>query len=178
MGLESCGTHGTTAALALLTDSVKKGGVMACSNAGGLSGAFVPVSEDSGMTEAVKKGAISIDKLEAMTSVSSVGLDMIAIPGDTPAETIAAIIAFAIGSIIGGTIVYITKSSFIFILGLIGVPATGGFLGKLLVFQSGMTVSTAGGVALASSSQGTVPSPLAIMCLFCQPYSSGGIRRA
>jgi uncharacterized protein len=93
MGLESCGTHGTTAALALLTDSVKKGGLMACSQAGGLSGAFIPVSEDAGMIEAVLKNAISIDKLEAMTCVCSVGLDMIAIPGDTPAETISAIIA-------------------------------------------------------------------------------------
>jgi uncharacterized protein len=93
MGLESCGTHGTTAALALLTDSVKKGGLMACSHAGGLSGAFIPVSEDAGMVAAVKKGSISIDKLEAMTCVSSVGLDMILIPGDTPQETISAIIA-------------------------------------------------------------------------------------
>jgi uncharacterized protein (UPF0210 family) len=93
MGLESCGTHGTTAALALLTDSVKKGGLMACDNAGGLSGAFIPVSEDAGMIEAVKRGSISIDKLEAMTCVCSVGLDMIAIPGDTPEETISAIIA-------------------------------------------------------------------------------------
>ncbi len=93
MGLESCGTHGTTAALALLTDSIKKGGLMACSHAGGLSGAFIPVSEDAGMVEAVKKGSISIDKLEAMTCVCSVGLDMILIPGDTPDETISAIIA-------------------------------------------------------------------------------------
>jgi uncharacterized protein len=93
MGLETCGTHGTTAALALLTDSVKRGGLMACSHAGGLSGAFIPVSEDAGMIAAVEKGAISIDKLEAMTCVCSVGLDMIAIPGDTPDETISAIIA-------------------------------------------------------------------------------------
>ncbi len=93
MGLESCGAHGTTAALALLTDSVKKGGLMACSHAGGLSGAFIPVSEDAGMIEAVKRGSISIDKLESMTCVCSVGLDMIAIPGDTPDETISAIIA-------------------------------------------------------------------------------------
>lgn len=93
MGLESCGTHGTTAALALLTDSVKKGGLMACSHAGGLSGAFIPVSEDAGMIEAVERGSITIDKLEAMTCVCSVGLDMIAIPGDTPEETISAIIA-------------------------------------------------------------------------------------
>jgi uncharacterized protein len=93
MGLESCGTHGTTAALALLTDSIKKGGLMACSQAGGLSGAFIPVSEDAGMIAAVKRGSISLDKLEAMTCVCSVGMDMIAIPGDTPEETISAIIA-------------------------------------------------------------------------------------
>lgn len=93
MGLEKCGTHGTTAALALLTDAVKKGGAMATSYTGGLSGAFIPVSEDAGMVEALKAGAISIDKLEAMTSVCSVGLDMVVVPGDTEAETIAAIIA-------------------------------------------------------------------------------------
>ncbi|MFI5358571.1 MAG: PFL family protein [Halanaerobiales bacterium] len=93
MGLECCGTHGTTAALALLNDAVKKGGVMASSHVGGLSGAFIPVSEDAGMIEAVEKGGLSLEKLEAMTCVCSVGLDMIAIPGDTPAETIAAIIA-------------------------------------------------------------------------------------
>jgi uncharacterized protein len=93
MGLERCGTHGTTAALAMLTDAVKKGGAMATSYTGGLSGAFIPVSEDAGMVEALKAGAINIDKLEAMTSVSSVGLDMIVIPADTPSETISAIIA-------------------------------------------------------------------------------------
>lgn len=93
MGLECCGTHGTTAALALLNDAVKKGGVMASSNVGGLSGAFIPVSEDSGMIHAVDAGALSLEKLEAMTCVCSVGLDMIAIPGDTTAETVAAIIA-------------------------------------------------------------------------------------
>lgn len=93
LGLESCGTHGTTAALALLNDAVKKGGVMACSHVGGLSGAFIPVSEDAGMIDAVNNGALSFDKLEAMTCVCSVGLDMIAIPGDTPASTISAIIA-------------------------------------------------------------------------------------
>jgi uncharacterized protein len=105
MGLESCGAHGTTAALALLTDSIKKGGLMACSHAGGLSGAFIPVSEDAGMVEAVNRGSISIDKLEAMTCVCSVGLDMILIPGDTPEETISAIIAdeAAIGMINGKT---------------------------------------------------------------------------
>ena len=93
MGLEVCGTHGTTAALALLNDAVKKGGVMASSSVGGLSGAFIPVSEDEGMIAAAEAGTLTIDKLEAMTCVCSVGLDMIAVPGDTPAETIAAIIA-------------------------------------------------------------------------------------
>ncbi|TAL34578.1 MAG: PFL family protein [Spirochaetes bacterium] len=93
MGLERCGAHGTTAALALLNDAVKKGGVMASSYVGGLSGAFIPVSEDEGMVEAVQCGALSIDKLEALTCVCSVGLDMIVVPGDTPAETISAIIA-------------------------------------------------------------------------------------
>ena len=93
MGLEVCGTHGTTAALALLNDAVKKGGVMASSSVGGLSGAFIPVSEDEGMIAAALDGTLTIDKLEAMTCVCSVGLDMIAVPGDTSAETIAAIIA-------------------------------------------------------------------------------------
>lgn len=93
MGLEHCGTHGTTAALALLNDAVKKGGVMASNHVGGLSGAFIPVSEDEGMIEAVQSGSLSIDKLEAMTCVCSVGLDMIAVPGDTSASTLSAIIA-------------------------------------------------------------------------------------
>ncbi len=93
MGLEKCGTHGTTAALALLNDAVKKGGVMASSYVGGLSGAFIPVSEDAGMIAAAECGALCLDKLEAMTCVCSVGLDMIAVPGDTPASTISAIIA-------------------------------------------------------------------------------------
>jgi uncharacterized protein (UPF0210 family) len=93
MGIESCGAHGTTAALALLNDAVKKGGTMASSHVGGLSGAFIPVSEDAGMIDAVERGSLNIDKLEAMTCVCSVGLDMIAVPGDTPAETISAIIA-------------------------------------------------------------------------------------
>ncbi len=93
MGLETCGTHGTTAALALLNDAVKKGGVMASSSVGGLSGAFIPVSEDEGMIAAARSGVLTLDKLEAMTCVCSVGLDMIAVPGDTCAETIAAIIA-------------------------------------------------------------------------------------
>ena len=93
MGLETCGGHGTTAALALLNDAVKKGGVMASSSVGGLSGAFIPVSEDEGMIAAAQAGVLTLDKLEAMTCVCSVGLDMIAVPGDTSAETISAIIA-------------------------------------------------------------------------------------
>ncbi|MDE6260095.1 MAG: PFL family protein [Oscillospiraceae bacterium] len=93
MGLEVCGTHGTTAALALLNDAVKKGGVMASSSVGGLSGAFIPVSEDEGMIAAAQAGALTLDKLEAMTCVCSVGLDMIAVPGDTSAATLSAIIA-------------------------------------------------------------------------------------
>lgn len=93
MGLEKCGTHGTTAALALLNDAVKKGGVFASSYVGGLSGAFIPVSEDAGMISAAACGALSLDKLEAMTCVCSVGLDMIVVPGDTTASTISAIIA-------------------------------------------------------------------------------------
>ncbi len=93
MGVERCGTHGTTAALAMLNDAVKKGGSMASSHVGGLSGAFIPVSEDKGMIDAASCGALTLEKLEAMTCVCSVGLDMIAIPGDTPEETISAIIA-------------------------------------------------------------------------------------
>ena len=93
MGLECCGAHGTTAALAMLNDAVKKGGVMASSHVGGLSGAFIPVSEDAGMISAVERGVLSIEKLEAMTAVCSVGLDMIAIPGDTDAAVICGIIA-------------------------------------------------------------------------------------
>lgn len=101
MGLESAGAPGTTAALAMLTDMVKKGGVMASTNVGGLSGAFIPVSEDEGMVAAVRSGSINLEKLEAMTCVCSVGLDMIAIPGDTTAETISGIIAdeMAIGMV-------------------------------------------------------------------------------
>lgn len=93
IGVEQVGTHGTTAALAMLNDAVKKGGIMACSHVGGLSGAFIPVSEDAGMIKAVNAGTLNISKLEAMTAVCSVGLDMIAIPGDTPKETISAMIA-------------------------------------------------------------------------------------
>ncbi|MBR0464862.1 MAG: PFL family protein [Clostridia bacterium] len=93
MGLERCGQHGTTAALMLLNDAVKKGGVMASSSVGGLSGAFIPLSEDIGMIDAAAKGTLTLDKLEAMTCVCSVGLDMIAVPGDTPAATLSAILA-------------------------------------------------------------------------------------
>lgn len=93
MGLEQCGAHGTTAALAMLNDAVKKGGTMASSNVGGLSGAFIPVSEDQGMIDAVASGCLTIEKLEAMTAVCSVGLDMIAVPGDTPEDVICGIIA-------------------------------------------------------------------------------------
>ena len=93
MGLESCGAHGTTACLAMLNDAVKKGGVMASGHVGGLSGAFIPVSEDAGMIAAVERGALSIEKLEAMTAVCSVGLDMIAVPGDTPEDVICGLIA-------------------------------------------------------------------------------------
>lgn len=101
MGIESCGAHGTTVALALLIDAVKKGGVAASSSVGGLSGAFIPVSEDLGMVGAVQRGSLTLDKLESLTSVCSVGLDMFGVPGDTPATTIAAIIAdeMAIGVI-------------------------------------------------------------------------------
>ena len=93
IGVAQVGTHGTTAALAMLNDAVKKGGIMACSHVGGLSGAFIPVSEDAGMIKAVNAGTLNISKLEAMTAVCSVGLDMIAIPGDTPKENISAMIA-------------------------------------------------------------------------------------
>jgi uncharacterized protein (UPF0210 family) len=101
MGLESAGTHGTTAALAMLTDMVKKGGVMASTHVGGLSGAFIPVSEDEGMVAAVRAGSLTLDKLEAMSCVCSVGLDMIALPGDTSPSTLSAIIAdeMAIGMV-------------------------------------------------------------------------------
>jgi len=93
LGLETVGTHGTVAALALLNDAVKKGGLMACSHVGGLSGSFIPISEDIGMIESAAAGHITLDKLEAMTAICSVGLDMVAVPGDTPAATLAAMIA-------------------------------------------------------------------------------------
>ena len=124
MGLEVCGTHGTTAALALLNDAVKKGGVMASNHVGGLSGAFIPVSEDEGMIEAALKNALTLDKLEAMTCVCSVGLDLIAVPGDTSAETLSAIIAdeAAIG-------VVNTKTTAVRI-----IPAVGKKVGEIIEF--------------------------------------------
>ncbi len=124
MGLEVCGTHGTTAALALLNDAVKKGGVMASNHVGGLSGAFIPVSEDEGMIEAAMKKALTLDKLEAMTCVCSVGLDMIAVPGNTSAQTISAIIAdeAAIG-------VVNTKTTAVRI-----IPAVGKDVGEIIEF--------------------------------------------
>ena len=124
VGLECCGTHGTTAILAMLNDAVKKGGVMASASVGGLSGAFIPVSEDEGMIHAVREGALHLDKLEAMTAVCSVGLDMIAIPGDTPAETISAMIAdeMAIG-------VVNTKTTAVRV-----IPAIGKKIGEELEF--------------------------------------------
>lgn len=124
MGLEVCGTHGTTAALAMLNDAVKKGGVMASNHVGGLSGAFIPVSEDEGMIEAVVKGGLHLDKLEAMTCVCSVGLDMIAVPGETSAETLSAIIAdeAAIG-------VVNTKTTAVRI-----IPAIGKKIGEMVEF--------------------------------------------
>ena len=133
MGLEKCGAHGTTAALALLNDAVKKGGVMASSHVGGLSGAFIPVSEDTGMLEAVRCGALSLEKLEAMTCVCSVGLDMISVPGNTPDYAISAIIAdeAAIG-------VINNKTTAVRIIPVIGkhegeVVEFGGLLGNGLV---------------------------------------------
>lgn len=120
IGLEQCGAHGTTAALAMLNDAVKKGGVMASSAVGGLSGAFIPVTEDSGMIAAARSGALIIEKLEAMTAVCSVGLDMIVVPGDTTAETISAIIAdeAAIGMVN-------SKTTAVRLIPAIGLPEDG-----------------------------------------------------
>jgi len=124
MGFERAGTHGTTAALALLTDAVKKGGAMASGSVGGMSGAFIPVSEDAAMIEAARVGALSLDKLEAWTSVCSVGIDMVAVPGSTSAETLAAIIAdeMAIG-------VMNNKTTAVRI-----IPVPGGSVGEMIEF--------------------------------------------
>jgi hypothetical protein len=130
MGLEKTGCHGTTAALAMLNDAVKKGGMMAATYAGGLSGAFIPLTEDAGMCRAVEAGALNIQKLEAMTCVCSVGLDMVTIPGETPVDTIAGIIAdeAAIGMINNKT----TACRLIPVPGMVAgdVVDFGGLLGK------------------------------------------------
>lgn len=155
MGLEHAGAHGTTAALAMLNDAVKKGGIMASSHVGGLSGAFIPVSEDAGMIEAAKKGYLTFDKLEAMTSVCSVGLDMIAIPGDTPVDTIAGMIAdeMAIGMINKKT----TAVRLIPVLGKkIGEEVVfGGLLGKAPIMPVN-TLSSTGFVRRG----GRIPAPI------------------
>ena len=136
IGLERTGAPGTTAALALLNDQVKKGGVMASSYVGGLSGAFIPVSEDQGMIDAVKEGALCIEKLEAMTCVCSVGLDMIAIPGDTKPTTIAGIIAdeSAIGMIN-------QKTTAVRVIPVIGKERNGRIFGGLLGYAPIMPVN-------------------------------------
>ena len=155
MGLEHAGAHGTTACLAMLNDAVKKGGIMASSHVGGLSGAFIPVSEDAGMIEATTNGHLTFDKLEAMTSVCSVGLDMIAIPGSTPKETIAGIIAdeMAIGMINKKT----TAVRLIPVVGKgIGEEVVfGGLLGKAPIMSIN-TLSSAGFVTRG----GRIPAPI------------------
>ena len=155
MGLEYAGAPGTTAALALLNDAVKKGGIMASNHVGGLSGAFIPVSEDIGMIEAVSAGALSLEKLEAMTCVCSVGLDMIAIPGDTSAETISGIIAdeAAIGMINN-------KTTAVRVIPAVGKKAGdtvefGGLLGHAPVIQ----VNEFGNEAFIARG-GRIPAPL------------------
>lgn len=155
MGLEQCGAHGTTACLAILNDAVKKGGVMASSHVGGLSGAFIPVSEDSGMIDAVRSGCLKIEKLEAMTAVCSVGLDMIVVPGDTTAQIISAIIAdeAAIGMIN-------SKTTAVRIIPAIGKTVGdeidfGGLFGKGPV----MPVNTASPAKFISRA-GRIPAPL------------------
>ena len=155
IGVDVCGMHGTTAALALLNDAVKKGGVMASSQVGGLSGAFIPVSEDEGMIEAVSKGALSLDKLEAMTAVCSVGLDMVAVPGETPDSVISAIIAdeAAIGVINSKTTG----------VRIIPVPDAkvgecveyGGLLGRVVVMDAGQC-----GSSRLIERGGRIPAPL------------------
>ena len=156
IGLERVGAPGTTAALALLNDQVKKGGVMAAQAVGGLSGAFIPVSEDHGMIEATEKGALTLEKLEAMTAVCSVGLDMIAIPGETPAETISAIIAdeAAIGMVN-------TKTTAVRVIPAIGKKAGeelnfGGLLGSGPIMKVNLEKSSKGFIDRA----GRIPAPL------------------
>lgn len=156
MGLESCGIHGTTAALALLNDAVKKGGVMASSSVGGLSGAFIPVTEDAGMIDAARSGDLLLEKLEAMTAVCSVGLDMIAIPGETPAEVISAIIAdeAAIGMVN-------SKTTAVRVIPAIGKKAGeelefGGLLGSGPIMKVNLTKSPKKFIDRA----GRIPAPL------------------
>ncbi len=156
MGLETCGIHGTTAALALLNDAVKKGGVMASSSVGGLSGAFIPVTEDAGMIAAARSGDLLLEKLEAMTAVCSVGLDMIARPGETPAETISAIIAdeAAIGMVN-------TKTTAVRVIPAIGKKAGeelnfGGLLGSGPIMKVNLEKSSKGFIDRA----GRIPAPL------------------
>ncbi len=155
MGLEKCGTHGTIAALALLNDAVKKGGIMASSHVGGLSGAFIPVSEDQGMIKAVQAGVLSLDMLKAMTCVCSVGLDMIAVPGDTTAETISAIIAdeMAIG-------VVNNKTTAVRI-----IPAPGKAAGEVVEFGGLLGTGPVMNISKYSSSEfiargGRIPAPI------------------
>ncbi len=155
IGVDVCGMHGTTAALALLNDAVKKGGAMASSHVGGLSGAFIPVSEDEGMINAVKCGALNLEKLEAMTCVCSVGLDMVAVPGDTPASVISAIIAdeAAIGMINN-------KTTAVRILPIPGskvgdIVEFGGLLGSAIVMDAGQA-----GCERLISRGGRIPTPL------------------
>ena len=155
IGVDICGLHGTTAALALLNDAVKKGGVMASSQVGGLSGAFIPVSEDEGMIAAVQQGALSLDKLEAMTCVCSVGLDMVGVPGDTPASVLSAIIAdeAAVGVInsktTGVRIIPVPDAK-------VGETVEyGGLLGRVVVMDAGR-----GGCERLIARGGRIPAPL------------------
>ncbi|MBR5472846.1 MAG: PFL family protein [Clostridia bacterium] len=156
MGLEVCGTHGTTAALAMLNDAVKKGGVMACNSVGGLSGAFIPVSEDEGMIAAARSGDLKIEKLEAMTAVCSVGLDMVVVPGDTPSEVLSAIIAdeAAIGMVN-------SKTTAVRVIPAIGKKAGedlnfGGLLGEGPIMDVNMTASPAKFI----NRGGRIPAPM------------------
>lgn len=156
IGLGVCGTHGTTAALAMLNDAVKKGGVMACNSVGGLSGAFIPVSEDEGMIAAARSGDLKIEKLEAMTAVCSVGLDMVVIPGDTPADVISAIIAdeAAIGMVN-------SKTTAVRVIPAIGKKAGdelnfGGLLGEGPIMDVNLTASPAKFI----NRGGRIPAPM------------------
>lgn len=156
IGLGVCGTHGTTAALAMLNDAVKKGGVMACNSVGGLSGAFIPVSEDEGMIAAARSGDLKIEKLEAMTAVCSVGLDMVVVPGDTPSEVLSAIIAdeAAIGMVN-------SKTTAVRVIPAIGKKAGedlnfGGLLGEGPIMDVNLTASPAKFI----NRGGRIPAPM------------------